>query len=176
MENQVSKSGIIVAFHVGRGGRFNNPSHRTFIGEKTFQDIIDMANQADQLFYYDRDERGRFCKPYYTDCNGNIMVAAEDMDALTGGIDFDGEYDSDYAYAIEDIGYEDTFRVILSSEWKSYELEQWLREWLKDGIAHNDGEICTFVGDHPRRLEESGYLTHSELVAGDFIDEDEDED
>lgn len=39
MKNQAEKSGIIVAFQIGRGGRFNNGGHKSFIGEKKIGDF-----------------------------------------------------------------------------------------------------------------------------------------
>jgi hypothetical protein len=49
MENQ---SKIIVAFHIGRGGRFHNAGHKTYLGEKEICEFLDdlhteFENQSD---------------------------------------------------------------------------------------------------------------------------------
>lgn|GEM_PF-2486860 len=36
---ETTKDRIIVAFHIGRGGRFNNAGHKSFIGEKKIGDF-----------------------------------------------------------------------------------------------------------------------------------------
>ena len=41
MKTLNNKSGIIVAFHTGRGGRFYNSGHVTFVGEKRIDSFVD---------------------------------------------------------------------------------------------------------------------------------------
>lgn len=149
---------IIVAFHIGRGGKHFNPGHVTFIGEMDFQKLMRAGNNADRLFEQDRDENGRFCKHYMTDCNGTVMVDADEMTAKTGRLDWDGDYDTDICRYIEDCSNEDIFRIILSNEVLSYDLEKWLREYIQVGIEHQDSEIECFVEDHRSRLEEITWL------------------
>lgn len=167
------KTNIFIHIHVGRGGRHNNPGFRTFCGEKDFQQLISAC--SDQLFEQNRDEYGRFCKQYYTDCNGNILIDQDDANKSTGSIEFDGEYDSDYIYRVEDLGYADTFRVILSSEFKSYELEQWLRDWLLEGIANSDSEIDSFLAEHAESVRCAGFLSTAELIDAGYLNKKDNE-
>lgn len=162
---------IYVHIHVGWNGGTNNPGFRTFCGERNLQDLISMRCESGYLFEQDRDEKGRFSKRYYTGCNGNVLVDCVEATQHTGSIDFDGDYDSDYVYNIEDLDYGDTFRVIASSEYKSYELNQYLREWLLDGMNHNDSEIMAFLESHAELVRGRGYLTTGELVHVGVIDE-----
>ena len=92
-------SSLIVSFHIGRGGRFYNAGHRTFIGEKDFQDLLNM--EANNCFIHNRNDAGKFCKPFITDCSGN-PVSDDDVNELTGTLDFDGQYDTSYAKVIDD--------------------------------------------------------------------------
>lgn len=117
---------IIVAFHTGRGGRFYNAGHVSFIGEKNFQELISI--NENNLFSQNRDEQGRFCKPFLVDLNGNIIVDAEDLNNEVGRLTFDGQYDSDYSCYLDECS-ENEFKIIYeSSNYKSYELEYWMKE------------------------------------------------
>ena len=120
MENK-----IIVAFHVGRGGRFNNGGHKSFIGEKNFQDLIDL--NFEHLFVQNR-VNGKFSKPYLTDLNGTIIVDSDDINNEVGFLEFDTIYDSDYCKYIEDCSDEELLVIANSNEYKSFELEQYLIE------------------------------------------------
>ena len=95
-----TKRTMVLSFHVCRGGRFFNPGHVEFVGEKTFSDVCSML--SDRLFTKNRDEHGRFCKPYIADEVGTV-VSEDDENGRTGEIDFDGDYDRYYTIEIEDI-------------------------------------------------------------------------
>ena len=75
---------IIVAFHIGRGGRFYNGGHKTFLGEKNINDLMNI--QSDYLFYRNKDNKGRFCSPYHADLNGKLMITEKDAKTGVGGI------------------------------------------------------------------------------------------
>lgn len=122
-------SKIIVAFHIGRGGRFHNAGHVTFIGEKNFQDLIQM--NSNELFERNRDERGQFCKPFLTDCSGN-HVTDDDIRGEVGKLEFDTIYDSDASGYIEDCPDWQIELIAKSSEYKSPELCAWLSEYNPD--------------------------------------------
>lgn len=118
MENR-----IIVAFHIGRGGRFNNQGHKSYIGERDFQDLV--KSNSDELFIVNRNKDGKFCKPYYVNGAGN-RVSDDPINAKVGILDFDGEYDTDIARYIEDCTDEEIDLIRDSREYKSPELEAWL--------------------------------------------------
>ena len=93
---------IVVAFHIGRKGK-------TFLGEKDFQELINDRN--DSLFLKDRDARGRFCKPFYADASGNVIVEPGEMKSEVGTLDFDGLYDTDVACYLDECD-DDELRII----------------------------------------------------------------
>ena len=114
---------IVVAFHIGRRGK-------TFLGEKNFQELI--SDRMDSLFFHDRDSRGRFCKPFYADASGNIMVEPDEMSNEVGRLDWDGSYDTDYACYLDECD-EDELRVIVrDNQWISPEARKYIVEWFKD--------------------------------------------
>lgn len=76
-------------FHIGRGGRFYNQGHVTCEG---FGDINKLMKYiGDYLFITNRDEKGRFVKPYYIDGGGNYVADLDDT-----YFDFDGDYNTWY--------------------------------------------------------------------------------
>ncbi len=71
-----TKRTMVLSFHVCRGGRFFNPGHVEFVGEKTFSDVCSML--SDRLFTKNRDEHdnGFIAKVEYID--GIIEEVGED--------------------------------------------------------------------------------------------------
>ena len=114
---------LIVAFHVGRGGRFYNGGHVSFIGEKNMHQLINMNDN--HVFYEDR-VNGKFSKPYYTDSNGNIIVDTDDYSKEVGRLDFDGIYDTYYCKYIEDCTDSELELINDSDRYKSVQLEDYL--------------------------------------------------
>lgn len=112
---------LIVAFHVGRGGRFNNGGHKSYIGEKNLNDLIQM--NGDNLFEQNR-VNGKFSKPYLTDLNGTIILDSEDYKKEVGYLEFDTIYDTDYCKYIEDCSDEELSLINESNEYKSSKLEE----------------------------------------------------
>lgn len=132
MKSQVNNTEkrIVVAFHIGRGGRFNNAGHVTFIGEKNFDELIQMNDE--HLFYQDRLPNGRFSKPFYTDLNGTVIVDTDEFGKETGTLNFDNGYDTDTCCYLDDCSQEDLKIIAESTKWKSYELEKFLEENLEN--------------------------------------------
>lgn len=117
---------IIVSFHIGRGGRFNNAGHKTYLGEKNYQDLISM--NSDHLYITNRDENGRFCTPFLANCNGNMV--SDTIKGEVGYLEFDYDYDTDYAKRIEDCTEEELQIIADSNLYKSSQLEDYLHESL----------------------------------------------
>lgn len=126
MNTKANNSGIYVAFHIGRGGQFYNAGHTTFIGEFDFQTL--MIKRSDHLFIQNRDEKGRFCAAFQTDLNGRTMVEAANMNCLEGRIEWDGNYDTDVVKLIENCTDSELRIIAESTEWKSGDVEEWLKE------------------------------------------------
>ena len=116
---------IIVAFHIGRGGRFNNSGHVSFLGEKNFQELIQM--NSNELFESNKDEYGKFCKPYLHH-NGN-HVTDDDIQGEIGELNFDHGYDTDYCKYLDDCSENEIDVVVNTSEYKSPDLCEWLTEY-----------------------------------------------
>lgn len=93
---------IIVAFHIGRGGKFSNPGFKTYVAD--IKSKMDVYNEKFTLVSEDEDGNKipeADWKMY--DGGGNIIDEGKDsIFATTGTIDIDGEYDSWIICDIED--------------------------------------------------------------------------
>lgn len=78
----------LAVFHITRGGRFFNSGYKEFFGFYTYDGIVDYLTGYHDMWDKNRDEKGRFCKKYFTDCSGNHVADYGDM-----VFDFDGDYD-----------------------------------------------------------------------------------
>lgn len=97
---------IIVAFHIGRGGRFYNAGHKTFI--KWGANINDYVYDL----FLDEEEKE------YLDCNSHPVGLKKDNDG-TGCIDEDGLYDTTYCVRMSEIN-EEEFGIICENHKNEY--------------------------------------------------------
>lgn len=117
-----------VAFHIGRGGRFHNAGHKSFYGEYSLQDLITMF--TNHLFLVEEDERGNKLsedKCYIHDGDGNAMLKGSAVYAMTGVLDFDGEYDTYTVLKMDELDSNDweiVYRACKKGEWMSEELKE----------------------------------------------------
>jgi hypothetical protein len=97
MNTQNEKSGIIVAFHTGRGGSFNNPGHVTYIGDERIADHV-----RDLFLCYENESK----------VEDEIREAIEDREPEAGELlelleKAREDYDSDTAYKeLKESGYD----------------------------------------------------------------------
>lgn len=125
---------ITVAFHIGRGGRFNNGGHKTFNPYvKRIQDCYTdkvVLNNLDDNDNVLPDEEWTL-----TDCSGNVLIKGREAidNEPTGILELDGEYNTDIVRYIEDCDDEE-IRLIYK--------------------AYTDGEVldCDMVGYVCERL------------------------
>ena len=123
---KTNNSSIIVAFHIGRGGRHYNAGHISYLGEHDIDWLI--TQNSDNLFDRNRDKHGRFCPLYWIDGGQRVILDSRDIVDKCGRLDFDGEYDTDYCKRIEDCTEEELALIVNSGEVMSYQLDDWLKE------------------------------------------------
>jgi hypothetical protein len=116
---------IIVAFHIGRGGRFNNSGFKSYLGEKDFQNLINLNDN--DLFTKNRDDNGRFVKPFLANIGSGSSVTDDDITGKVGVLNFDYDYNTDYAQYIEDCDEHEIELICNSSEYKTGELVEYLK-------------------------------------------------
>ncbi|MCL2312605.1 MAG: hypothetical protein FWC41_09015 [Firmicutes bacterium] len=83
-------------FHVGRGGRFHNAGHMTYVG--TIDECDLECKATEELFLRERDNTGRFVYTYIDDGSNEVISKRELDQGIKNGrlcVSFDGQYDSD---------------------------------------------------------------------------------
>lgn len=104
MTKQETYKNTLVAFHIGRGGRFHNGGHYTYMDEVSdFFDLLTL--RSEYLFWHDTDANGKPLPPeeqYITDGAGNQMLTYDEANQSTGILDFDGEYNTDIVCSLCD--------------------------------------------------------------------------
>ena len=130
---------LFVRFHVGRGGRFHNQGHLSFVNEDNFQDLIracgdkllDKTSEYDEVT--DTEKEIPEDEWNYHDCGGKILVEGrEAMESNTGTLEWDGLYDTDIVTTTEDLS-----DAELECLWEAYTKDTaFMSDELQD-------EICT---------------------------------
>ena len=140
---------IYLSFGVGRGGHFHNPGYVTFLGEFDFQELINRC--CDDLMLIDTtwDEQTYEEKPLpenewtMVDTGSNIILEGKDeIEAKTGVLDFDGDYDKAYTVTLDEV-------------WKDEEWEA-LRKAFENELSKSmSTELRTAIIDHFDDLQET---------------------
>lgn len=131
-------------FHIGRGGRFFNPGNKTFKGKRGIGDVLCLCdNGKNNSFLRNRDEKGRFCAPHYTDQNGNFLISAKDVDANGEGcLDWDGQYDTDICIELSSCDANDLQLILESDEYDKLNI---IKEYFNMHADVNADELNTIA-------------------------------
>lgn len=126
---------IYLHFHIGRVTWAHRPK-LTFEEECDFQQLIN--KKADKLFDYKTDEdNGEVDDDEWNlhDESGCVLVKGRKaMEALTGRLEWDTDYDTDYVTCTDDLSEKE-----LDCLWDAYIDKQYMTDELKDAI-------CTLKG------------------------------
>lgn len=140
MKNLINYSAnTILCFHVGRGGRFHNPGHRTFEGTKKITETGDFSNLFPPKYKNGNDDL-RSLKAEWRDETGNSVELTNEMVKVgIGTINIDNDYDTTYTVYLKDLS-EDEIEAIISA--KPWDLE-YIKQALIDleMIEKEDDEI-----------------------------------
>lgn len=136
-----NENGVMyVSFHIGRGGHFGNQGYLSFTGEEDFQDlirrcsdvclIVDTAIDENDVEYELPED-----KWHLDDLGSNVILEGRDkIEALTGILDWDGDYNTDYVTTTDNLSEKE-----LDVLYKAYLDEEWMSEDLKDEICNQMG-------------------------------------
>ena len=104
---------IKVRFHIGRGGRFHNAGHKTYVG--TVNGLSDCFGES---FIISEDENGKTLPDSewrLVDGGGNVILSGRDeIESETGILDWDGEYDTDIVRHLSECD-DDEYQLILDA-------------------------------------------------------------
>lgn len=166
----------IVAFHTGRGGRFYNAGHTTFLGEKkisefTYNLFVIFEKEDDILSAIgDRPnliEKFEECKnkkdfsffeklglnageQIYTDGNKPVGLSVAEAESGVGRIDIDGEYNTTSTCLVSDLSDSD-IEIIIKSD--VFDREYVLNEYAKYcGFEDYEIELMQYFEDYEKAL------------------------
>lgn len=112
----------IVKFHIGRGGRFNNPGLLTFVGFSR----IDEGDAYDSLFLSED-------KTEYLNHNGDeVGLTVEEAEVGIGRIDQDGDYDTTYTMLLSDCDNKELDAIKADDHWINEEAMGLLLDYYKE--------------------------------------------
>lgn len=129
-----------ISFHIGRGGSFNNQGHLSFSGEEDFQDLIRRCSDKCLIVDSTIDENNNEIqlpdnKWHLDDLGSNVILEGRDkIEALTGILDWDGDYNTDYVTTTDNLSQKE-----LDTLYKAYLAEEWMSDELKDEICNKMG-------------------------------------
>lgn len=112
----------IIAFHIGRGGRFYNPGYCTIKGEYDIRYYFNTLN----LFVPTDDEGNEIEGEIYAGDGNGVGLTTSELETGIGKIDIDGEYNTTYTIRLKDID-------IYGRE----------GEAIRNALNHNDGDSWT---------------------------------
>lgn len=154
MKTIYSNAETIVAFHIGRGGRFYNQGHLTFVGEKKIGDFIE------ELFW-DEDENGNAIPDaeLRTETGHEVGCTWAEVETGIGRIDIDGDYDTTYTKKLSEVE-EDSREweaIFESDDYDAIQAQLFLRPELAiDKLS----ELADYINEH-----EDWELAVSDIIA-----------
>lgn len=134
MKTKSNTNGMYVSFHIGRGGRYYNQGHLSFRREENFQDLITRCYENCTILNRDEDGNPLADNEWklIEDAGERVMLEGrEAIEAMTGTLEWDGEYDTDYVTTTDNLSDKE-----LEALWQAYLREDYMSNDLKD-------EICT---------------------------------
>ena len=165
---------IKVRFHIGRGGRFHNAGHKTYVG--TVNDLSDCFGDS---FIISEDENGKTLPDsewQLMDGGGNVILSGRDeIESETGILDWDGEYDTDIVCYLTDCDERECqliFDAAEKGEYIEYHILAYVCSALDKLIARSINVTPTTMEVHTQEeeytiLQRDDYSSYSE----DEVDE-----
>lgn len=154
----MNASTYIVAFHIGRGGRFHNQGHKSFMPHiKQLSDCF-----SESCIIFQEDEEGNPLPDeqwQLIDGGGNVILEGRaNIESTTGILDWDGEYDTDIVKTIADCN-ESELCLLLQAydlgEVDSDILPAIMEEWPNSLEVVNDDDDVTYIGMDVETIKEA---------------------
>ena len=137
-----------VRFHIGRGGRFYNAGHKTYVG--TVNNLSDCFGDS---FIISEDENG---KPLpdsewqLVDGGSNVILSGRDeIESETGILDWDGEYDTDIVRHLSECD-DDEYQLILDAAERGEYVEKIVLAYACSAL---DKLLATSIKVYPSNME-----------------------
>ena len=139
---------IKVRFHIGRGGRFHNAGHKTYVG--TVNGLSDCFGDS---FIISEDENGKTLPDSewrLMDGGGNVILSGRDeIESETGILDWDGEYDTDIVRHLSECD-DDEYQMILDAAERGEYVEKIVLAYACSAL---DKLMATSIKVYPSNME-----------------------
>lgn len=139
---------VKVRFHIGRGGRFHNSGHKTYVG--TVDSLSDCFGDS---IIISEDENG---KPLpdsewqLIDSGSNVILSGRDeIEAETGILDWDGGYDTDIVRYLSECD-DDEYQMILDAAERGEYVDKPVLAYACSAL---DKLIVTSIKVYPSNME-----------------------
>lgn len=120
-----SPENTIVAFHIGRGGRFYNAGHLSFLGEYRIDDsrfLNDLSLSEDELVYVDS-------------VGSEVGLTVEEAKTGIGRINIDGIYDTTYTKLLSDCDDKELEAIAKTEDMSGYFAPDAVIEYAKEMLT-----------------------------------------
>ena len=137
-----------VRFHIGRGGRFHNAGHKTYVG--TVNELSDCFGDS---IVISEDENGKTLPDSewkLVDSGSNVILSGRDeIESETGILDWDGEYDTDIVRKLSECD-DDEYQLILDTAERGGHVEEPVLAYA----CHELGKLlATNIKVYPSNME-----------------------
>jgi len=136
----------ILKFYVGRGGRFNNAGHISYVGEER----IDEGSAFNDLMYDEENDE-------YLDSAGNPLhddLTKEDLESGIGTINIDHGYDTTYTKYPNNLNQNERMAILKDNPYNCGELLVEDQDMLKILLRFN--KLYDYVSNEYNSLEDVG--------------------
>ena len=163
---------IKVRFHIGRGGRFHNAGHKTYVG--TVNDLSDCFGES---FIISEDENGKTLpdSEWRLEDGGNVILSGRDeIESETGILDWDGEYDTDIVRHLSECD-DHEYQLILDAAERGAYVE---KDVLAYACSALDKLMATSINVYPSNMEvftQDGCITLQRDDFSVYTEDEEDE-
>lgn len=164
---------VKVRFHIGRGGRFHNAGHKTYVG--TVNSLSDCFGDSGII---SEDENGTPLPDsewQLMDSGGTVVLSGRDeIEAETGILDWDGEYDTDIVRYLSECD-DDEYQMILDAEERGAYVD---KDVLAYACSALDKLLVTSIKVYPSNMEiftQEGCISLMRDNFAVYTEDDEDE-
>lgn len=138
---------IKVRFHIGRGGRFHNAGHKTYVG--TVNGLSDCFGESTMIISEDENGRPLPDSEWQLVDGGVILSGRDKIESETGILDWDGEYDTDIVRHLSECD-DDEYQLILDAAERGEYVEKAVLAYACSAL---DKLMATSIKVYPSNME-----------------------
>ena len=163
---------IKVRFHIGRGGRFYNAGHKTYVG--TVNGLSDCFGESTMIISEDENGKPLPDSEWQLVDGGVILSGRDEIESETGILDWDGEYDTDIVRHLSECD-DDEYQLILDAAERVEYVEKTVLAYACSAL---DKLMATSIKVYPSNMEvftQDGCITLQRDDFSVYTEDEEDE-